>query len=175
MKNITMKTRSSITLMVLTAATFCLTGNSNAIPVLNVIKCCMNKRLYTTLFAFILLQRGFAQPVIKAQKALGGRDLDFFTAWRLQKMADELPAGIPSQIFPDKKPRNSRGDFDYWIVKLDSTNKIEFDKTIGGKKSDILTALQQTNDGGYILGGYSFSDASGEKTQNSKGSADYWL
>lgn len=40
---------------------------------------------------------------------------------------------------------------------------------------DQLTALQQTTDGGYILGGISFSAANGDKSQASQGESDYWI
>ena len=38
-----------------------------------------------------------------------------------------------------------------------------------------MTSLQQTADGGYIIGGYSDSPSSFEKSGNSKGSYDYWI
>src|SRR3954453_3445806 len=49
------------------------------------------------------------------------------------------------------------------------------DKTIGGSDIDFLSSVQQTKDSGYILGGSSFSNKSGEKTQNSRGSQDIWI
>ncbi|WP_165454367.1 T9SS type B sorting domain-containing protein [Hyunsoonleella pacifica] len=64
---------------------------------------------------------------------------------------------------------------DYWIVKLDKYGNIEFDKTIGGYGSDSLEAMVQLDDGSYVLGGDSASDISGEKTENSQGSNDYWI
>jgi hypothetical protein len=81
------------------------------------------------------------------------------------------------------KTEISRGEGDYWVVKLDSTGKKEWDRTIGGNQRDILTSLQQTNDGGYILGGYSDSGISGDKTQDRYGDyednldccIDYWI
>lgn len=42
---------------------------------------------------------------------------------------------------------------DYWIVKIDNTGNIEWENTIGGTKDDALYAIQQTPDGGYIVGG----------------------
>jgi hypothetical protein len=60
-------------------------------------------------------------------------------------------------------------------VKLDQWGNIQWDKTIGGNGADQLTSIPQTSDGGYILGGYSNSNASGEKTENSRGSSDYWI
>ncbi|MFC5269148.1 T9SS type A sorting domain-containing protein [Adhaeribacter terreus] len=50
-----------------------------------------------------------------------------------------------------------------------------WDKTFGGNDVDRLISLQQTSDGGYILGGYSESGISGDKSQICKGTEDYWL
>lgn len=50
-----------------------------------------------------------------------------------------------------------------------------WDKTIGGSSwEDEVTALP-TIDGGYILGGSSISNASGNKSENNKGETDYWV
>lgn len=73
------------------------------------------------------------------------------------------------------KRENSRGNLDYWVVKLDSKGEIEWDKTIGGKYVDELKSIEQTKDGGFILGGYSNSPESGDKSQKSFGLGDYWI
>ena len=52
---------------------------------------------------------------------------------------------------------------------------IEWDKSFGGTGYDYLNSLQQTSDGGYILGGYSDSGMSGTKTSDSFGFLDYWV
>ncbi|MBK7440840.1 MAG: hypothetical protein IPI65_04710 [Bacteroidetes bacterium] len=41
--------------------------------------------------------------------------------------------------------------------KIDSIGDIEWQNTIGGNVPDYLFDLEQTQDGGYILGGYSTS------------------
>ncbi len=73
------------------------------------------------------------------------------------------------------KTENSKGRFDYWIVKINGEGKKEWDKTIGGNGSDELTDMQQTRDSGFIVGGYSESGISGDKTEASRGSFDYWI
>ncbi|HYK46437.1 MAG TPA: T9SS type A sorting domain-containing protein, partial [Parafilimonas sp.] len=40
---------------------------------------------------------------------------------------------------------------------------------------DNATSLQQTTDGGYVLGGWSQSGIGGDKTEESRGSDDYWI
>ena len=69
----------------------------------------------------------------------------------------------------------SRGNMDYWIVKLDAKGTVVWQKTYGGLYSDVLRSVEQTKDGGYILGGYSNSPQSGDKTEASIGIGDYWI
>lgn len=73
------------------------------------------------------------------------------------------------------KSEKSRGNMDYWIVKLDKTGVIQWQKTYGGEYADLLRGMEQTKDGGYILGGYSNSPQSGEKTDATNGIGDYWI
>lgn len=47
--------------------------------------------------------------------------------------------------------------------------------TIGGSSVDYLYAIQQTTDGGYILGGTSSSGISGVKSETNRGRSDYWV
>jgi hypothetical protein len=64
---------------------------------------------------------------------------------------------------------------DYWIVKTDGSGNIQWENTIGGTDADDFFIVQQTSDGGYIIGGYSRSDISGDKTEQSLGNEDYWI
>jgi hypothetical protein len=49
------------------------------------------------------------------------------------------------------------------------------DVSFGGSEEDHFYFSQQTTDGGYILGGRSESDSSGDKSQDSKGESDFWI
>src|SRR5690349_19247055 len=53
-------------------------------------------------------------------------------------------------------------------------NKL-WDKSLGGSNDEDIQSLQQTSDGGYILGGYSQSGINGDKTQANRGDLDYWV
>ncbi|MBK9320964.1 MAG: hypothetical protein IPM91_20665 [Bacteroidetes bacterium] len=62
------------------------------------------------------------------------------------------------------------------LIKLSvSGQEIEWQKTIGGSWSDKLSYFELTADGGYILGGSSRSNISGDKTENNLGDYDYWI
>ncbi|MFH6935758.1 T9SS type A sorting domain-containing protein [Flavobacterium sp. FlaQc-30] len=73
------------------------------------------------------------------------------------------------------KSEKSRGNMDYWVVKLDKQGVIEWQKTYGGRYADLLRSMEQTTDNGYILAGYSNSPLSGDKTEGNKGVGDYWI
>ncbi len=60
-------------------------------------------------------------------------------------------------------------------MKLDGSGNILWQNTIGGNDYEILTSVVQTTDGGYLLGGSSDSDISGDKTEASQGLSDYWV
>lgn len=81
-----------------------------------------------------------------------------------------------SPISGDKTQANWGGE-DYWVVKIDSAGNKIWDKRFGGTGYDFLYALKQCRDGGYLLGGISSSDSSGDKTQANWSSNHYnfWI
>ena len=63
--------------------------------------------------------------------------------------------------------------FDFWVLKFNAENEIEWNKTFGGTADDKGSDIIQTTDGGFAILGSSFSndeDVSGNQGQN-----DYWL
>jgi hypothetical protein len=63
--------------------------------------------------------------------------------------------------------------FDYWVIKFNSQDEIEWNKTYGGSADDRGSSIIQTQDGGYAILGHSFS-SDGNVTANA-GLQDYWL
>ena len=55
--------------------------------------------------------------------------------------------------------------YDYWVIKLHSNGEIQWQNSIGGNDHDFLYSIKQTSDGGYILGGWSGSEISGDKIE----------
>ena len=51
----------------------------------------------------------------------------------------------------------------------------QWDYRFGGTDEESLFSFLQTNDGGYLLAGYSLSGISGDKTEASWGSTDFWI
>jgi len=46
---------------------------------------------------------------------------------------------------------------DFWVLKLNPSGNIQWHKTYGGDKTDYARSVQQTSDGGYIVGGTTYS------------------
>ena len=55
------------------------------------------------------------------------------------------------------------------------SQSIMWQKSFGGGNWDMLEAIAETTDGGYILAGSSKSNANGDKSQNNRGENDYWI
>jgi len=53
------------------------------------------------------------------------------------------------------------GEDDVWVLKLNSTGTIEWQKTYGGIDYDYARVIQQTTDGGYIVGACTWSFGAG--------------
>lgn len=115
--------------------------------------------------------------VIQWQNTLGGTGDDGSITNYISITSDKgyIVGGNSASGISGDKTEASYGYQDYWIVKLDSAGNIEWDKTLGGSDWDRLKCVKETSDTGYILGGWSHSDISGVKTENSIGDVDYWV
>ena len=112
---------------------------------------------------------------IQWQHTIGGNSHDFL--YSLQQTTDGgyILGGWSNSNISGNKTKNCNGYYDYWIVKTDLTGNVQWDNTFGGDTSDFLNSIWQTIDGGYIIGGSSRSNISGDKTENSLGGDDYWM
>ena len=99
-----------------------------------------------------------AQPSLVWQKCLGGSSSDY--AYSIQQTTDGgyIVAGVSWSN--DGDVSGNHGGADYWVVKLNSSGDIEWQKSLGGSLSDYAYSIQQTSDGGYIVAGYSRSNDS---------------
>jgi len=113
---------------------------------------------------------------IEWQRTIGGKFWDDINSIQQTSDGGYIFGGRSDSDISGDKTEDSKGSYDYWVVKLNSTGQtIEWQKTIGGSGEDELYSIRQTSDGGYILGGWSGSNISGDKTENNKGSVDYWI
>lgn len=134
-----------------------------------------NKTVLLLMLASILWVSAAAQPNIKRQKAIGGDGNDQLNSMCRTIDGGVVLGGVSGSFISDDKSENSRGDDDYWIVKLDRLGNIQWDKTLGGDLRELFGEVQQTADGGYIVGGSTLSGQTGDKTEASRGMNDFWI
>lgn len=108
-------------------------------------------------------------------KAYGGAGDDQLTSIIATEDGGFLLGGYSNSGMSGNKTAPSRGQSDFWVVKVDAKGNILWDKTYGGESWDRLNTMISTEDGGYFLGGETHSPASGNKTAESIGGADFWL
>lgn len=63
---------------------------------------------------------------------------------------------------------------DVWVVKLNDTGRISWQKTFGGSDLDFAMSIQQVKDSGYIIAGATYSD-DGDMTKNYDNTSDAWI
>ncbi|WP_343679370.1 T9SS type A sorting domain-containing protein [Chryseobacterium arthrosphaerae] len=85
-----------------------------------------------------------------------------------------LSSATSTAISQMPKASSNYGEGDYWIVKLDKNGKVEWEKNYGGKGDDHIRTLALTSTG-YIIGGESRSERSGNKTVGTQEGTDLWL
>lgn len=88
---------------------------------------------------------------------------------------------------PCRDDFTGQGVSDFWVLAIDGSNgTILWQKTIGGNRTDELRSIVETEDGHYMLAGWSTSDSTGEKNSRSLDSlymaenfylngGDFWL
>ena len=86
-------------------------------------------------------------------KTFGGTDDDWATSIQQTSDGGYIIAGGTNSFGAQKT--------DVIIVKIDSNGSLSWAKTFGGANDDLATSIQQTSDGGYIVGGYTLSFGSG--------------
>jgi len=108
-------------------------------------------------------------------KVYGGNLSDYLTSLAVTADGGCILGGYSNSPISFNKTEAFKGITDYWLVKIDSSRNVQWDRTLGGTLGDYLSSVQQTADGGYIVGGTSNSNSSTTKTENSKGAQDYWI
>tara|TARA_R110000823_G_scaffold159218_1_gene290258 strand:+ start:121952 stop:122926 length:975 start_codon:yes stop_codon:yes gene_type:complete len=125
-------------------------------------------------FFDIWIVKADAEGNIEWQNSIGGNALDDLHSIELTPDGGFIACGESTSDISGDKTENSRGLDDYWIVKLDASGNVEWDKTIGGSDSESFPQIRVSNDS-YLISGDSWSNISGDKTENAIGEDDYWL
>ena len=114
---------------------------------------------------------GFAQPSIQWQKALGGNKAE--EAKCIQQTSD---GGYIVVGFSESNNGNAsgwHGNIDFWVVKLSNSGEVQWQKMLGGTQAESAYSVHQTNDGGYIVAGY--TNSNNGDVSGLHGESDFWV
>lgn len=105
------------------------------------------------------------------QKCYGGSSWD--RAHAIQQTPDSGYIMTGSSASNDGDVSGNHGYNDFWVVKMTKTGNIEWQNSLGGNSNDYGLDVEHTTDGGYIVGGKTFSN-DGDVSGN-HGWMDYWI
>lgn len=113
--------------------------------------------------------------LIQWQKCLGGTGEDI--GYSIQQTADSgyVVAGFTKSNNGDVSGNNAVGIPDYWVVKLNVTGSIQWQKCLGGTGDDKAYSIRQTADSGYAVAGYTRSNDGDVTGNHAVGLQDYWI
>ena len=94
-----------------------------------------------------------ASGEIQWQKAYGGSKHDVAHSIQQTSEGGYVVAGWTESF--------GEGNLDAWVLKLNPSGGIEWQKTYGGSEHDAVHSIQQTQDGGYIMAGWTQSFGEG--------------
>ena len=112
-----------------------------------------------------------AQPSIQWQKCLGGTNAE--EANSIQQTSDGGYIVAGNTLSNDGDVSGYHGYSDFWVVKLNSAGNLQWQRTLGGSSLDFAYAVQQTNDGGFIVAG--FTESTDGDVLGNHGDKDVWL
>ncbi len=112
-----------------------------------------------------------AQPSVEWQKCLGGSE--FEQAACIQQTSDGGYVVAGYTLSNNGDVLGNHGNFDFWVVKLSSIGMIQWQKALGGNDDDRAYSICQSNDGGYLVVGFTQSN-NGDVSGN-HGDKDAWV
>ena len=126
------------------------------------------------LFTLLTSITSYSQNILW-EKSFGGKQAEY--------LLDAIPtpdygfilAGSSLSDKSGNKEAERKGNYDYCLWKISENGDIDWQKSFGGSKNDLLMSAQATRDGGYILAGTSDSPINFDKTDATIGQQDLWI
>ena len=130
------------------------------------------KKNYIFYLAILICYTSFAQAAdFEWQETYGGTGSEYAYSVKQTPDGGYITAGYTNST--DLEVVGNTGGQAFWVVKTNSLGLLQWQKVLGGTALDRAHAIDITSDGGYIVGGYTFS-SNGEVSGNN-GGADYWI
>jgi hypothetical protein len=105
------------------------------------------------------------------QRCLGGSGLDEGKFAQKTQDGNYIVCGLTNSN--DGDVSGNHGGYDMWVLKLDTSGNILWQKCLGGTSNEYGEYIQETNDGGYILTGCTSSNDG--NISGNHGAFDVWV
>jgi hypothetical protein len=133
------------------------------------------KKFYTGAF-FLCTFLGLSAQEVLWQKDIKSSTQDFLSQVTTTIDQQYLITGssIQSNKLQASGSKQNNG-YDYHLVKLNQQGEEVWEKYFSGGNHDFLSATVNTQDGGFLAAGTSYSSKGLDKKEESKGGSDIWL
>ncbi|HEY9173017.1 MAG TPA: Ig-like domain-containing protein, partial [Verrucomicrobiae bacterium] len=108
-------------------------------------------------------------------RVFGGQGTDSFFAMEVTFDGGLIMGGSIKTNDLGEATLTSFGSDDYYGVKADQRGNVIWQQAFGGDDYDSIRCVRETSDGGYLIGGWSKSQAGIGKRSPNYGGSDYWL
>ncbi|HYV94588.1 MAG TPA: T9SS type A sorting domain-containing protein [Chitinophagales bacterium] len=108
------------------------------------------------------------------QKSYGGSNNDLATSVDQTSDGGYVVAGHTYSSDGDVEGLHGT-DADSWVIKLDGTGNLQWQRALGGSRYDGARSIKQTADGGYIVACFTQSVNDGDVSGFHLGWGDYWI
>lgn len=132
------------------------------------------RKIFTSALTICTVLSTFAQEVVW-QKDLKSSTQDILSQVATSIDGQCLISGSSIQSNKVSSDNKRNNGYDYHLVKLNQRGEEIWEKYFSGKKHDFLSAIVNTQEGGLLLAGTSFSGKGLDKKEDSKGGSDFWL
>ncbi len=112
-----------------------------------------------------------AQGNVQWRKFFGGTNND-----RAHAVVQSNDGGFVMSGFSESDDfdiSDSKGSYDFWVVKISSTGDLVWERSLGGSGIEISYDIAKTTDNGYVITGNTFSNDADVSKNN--GESDVWL
>jgi hypothetical protein len=108
---------------------------------------------------------------IQWQNNYGGSSMDWILSAQPTPDGGFILAG--QTLSNDYDVNGNHGDFDIWVVKIDSIGNMQWQRCYGGSSTENLSKIITVSDGGYLIAAITWS-SDGDITNN-HGAIDCWI
>ncbi len=127
--------------------------------------------IFLNLLCLPCLLKAQQAPSIEWQKSIGGSNGHEAKCVIQTSDGGYAIAGRTSSI--DGDVSDNHGGNDAWVIKMDASGNIEWQKCFGGSSDEFANSIIQTSDGGYAITGFTYSN-NGDVSGN-HGNRDVWV